>query len=116
MARCQQLGRDMEIDLISAQVKSMRIPVSTTASASTPLPNFGGSLRVVNEGDVSAYFAVAPGVATAVLPSGAAQWGCIVVLPGQDTVFSIPADDVLNISAICASGTTSLVVSVGNGA
>lgn len=106
----------MEIDLISAQVRSMRVNVTTTASASAPLPNFGSSLRVVNEGDVPAYFSVSASMAVAVLPSGSAQWGCVAVLPGQDTVFSLPPEDIMNFSAICASGTTSLVISVGSGA
>lgn len=106
----------MEIDLISAQVRSMRVNVATTASASIALPNFGSSLRVVNEGDVPAYFSVSSSTATAVLPSASAQWGCVSVLPGQDTIFSLPPEDIMNFSAICASGTTTLVISVGSGA
>jgi len=106
----------MKIDLFSAQSQSIAIPLTTSASASTPLPSVGNSLRIVNDSTGTAYIAVGPGVQTAVQPSGSASASATSILGGQDAVFSIPATGRLSISALVSVGTGTLVVSVGEGA
>ena len=100
---------------ISAQANQMLISVTSTASTSTALPNKGNTLRVVNTGSSTAYISVGSSDQTAAVPtSTAAATGC-PVLAGVDVSFSIPDDSVQNISAITGSGTTSLIVQVGDG-
>ena len=102
--------------LFTAQAKTLPISVTTTASASTALPEAGTSLRVSNEGPDDAFFSVGVGAQTATLPNATPTGTSTPVLAGADMVFSIPdSDDPLNISAITRSGTATLDCQVGEG-
>lgn len=95
------------------------LPISATASASTSaaLPAAGNTLRVVNEGPNDAFISVGSGTQIATLPNATPTATSTPVLAGSDVCFTIPADAVLNISAICrASATAVLDVAVGDGA
>lgn len=105
---------------ISAQVKTLPISVTSTASTSVALPGVGNTLRVVNEGPNVAFISVGTSTQTATLPNATPTATSTPVLAGSDVVFSIasnPGDSTpLNISAICrAGGTATLDVAVGNG-
>lgn len=100
----------------SAQSKTKPISVTDTASSSTALPGQGNTLRVVNEGPNDAFISVGSTAQTATLPNSTPTATSTPVLAGSDVSFTIPADSVLNISAICRSGgTATLDVSVGEG-
>lgn len=100
----------------SGQAKTLPISVTSTASTSAALPSIGNSLRVFNEGPNDAFIAVGAGTQTATLPNATPTATSVVVPAREDLTFTIPNDQVYNISAICrASGTATLDVSVGEG-
>ena len=100
---------------ISAQCLSKPITVTSTASASMALPAQGNTLRIVNEGPNVAFISVGSGAQTATLPNATATATSFPVVVG-DSSFTIPNDQVYNISAICrATQTATLTVSVGEG-
>lgn len=101
---------------ISAQCLTLPISVTATASTSAALPAKGNTLRVVNEGPNIAFISVGSGSQTATLPNATATVTSTPVLPLSDVSFTIPADAIYNISAICrAAGTATLSVEVGEG-
>jgi len=100
----------------SAQSKTLPISVTATASTSTALPGRGNTIRVVNEGPNHAFISIGSGAQTATLPNATPTTTSTPVIAGTDVMFSIPADQVYNISAICrASSTATLSVQVGEG-
>lgn len=101
----------------SAQSKTLKVSVTTSASTSGALPGVAGnSLRVVNEGPNTAFISIGTTSQTATVPATSSPVAtCTPVLPGSDVVFTVPADAVQNISAITATGTATLYVSVGEG-
>ena len=107
----------MRADLFSAQSKTIKINLTTTASASIPLPEDGNVVRIVVVGSGAGVvsLAIGSGAQTAVLASGTASASALTLLPGTDSTFSIPADSVLNISGITDAGTASIYVQVGEG-
>lgn len=107
----------MNIIPFSAQSATKPIAVTSTASSSTSLPGQGNSVRIVNEGPNIAYVSIGSGTQVATLPnSGTPNRNSVPVIAGTDVIFTIPNDQVYNISAICpASGTATLDVSVGEG-
>lgn len=114
---------------ISAIDVTLEIAVTGTASTSGALPGIGNTLRVVNDGTATAFISVGAGAQTATVPATSSPVAtCTPILPGEDTVFSIPSPQMtqgadglfaiptaLNISAITAGGTTTLYVTVGEG-
>lgn len=105
----------MKVDLFSLPARSIPIAVTTTASASTPLPGTGTTLRVVNEGPNIAFVALSTTAAVATLPNAVPTNTSIPVIVG-DTTFTIPNDQIYNISAICrATQSAQLTVQVGEG-
>lgn len=100
---------------IGAQCKSLPITVTSTASTSAALPALGNTLRIVNEGPNVAFISIGAGAQTATLPNATPTATSFPVVVG-DSSFTIPNDQVYNISAICrASQTATLDVSVGEG-
>lgn len=100
----------------SAQSKTLKISVTNTASTSGALPGAGNTLRVVNEGSNTAFISVGTGAQAATVPDVSTPVAtCTPILSGEDAVFSIPASSTLNISAITATSTATLYVSVGEG-
>lgn len=103
------------IELFPANAKTLRVAASTSASASVALPNVGGSIRVFNNGSVTAFIHISTGTAAATVPTSTAAATCTPIAAGQDTAFSIPSNEVYNISAITESSSTNLEVAVGGG-
>lgn len=101
----------------SIQAKTLEIDVTSTASTSIALPGQGNSIRIVNEGPNIAFVSVGAGAQTATLPSTSAPTATSTpVLNGEDSMFTIPNDQIYNISAICESGqSATLDVQVGEG-
>lgn len=100
--------------------KSLGVAVTSTASASQPLANTGNTIRVYNEGPNVAFLAitVAATAAVATLPATTAAGATITSSPAPvgDSTFTIPNDQVYNISAICRSTqTATLTVQVNEG-
>ena len=93
---------------------TLLVSVTGTASTSAPLP-VGQNIRICNTGSVTAYVHVTQGAAVATVPTGTAAQSATTVLAGEDVIFSINSNKVHNISAITASGTTTLTVQVGEG-
>lgn len=98
------------------QIKTIAISVTDTASPSVALPSIGSVIRIVNDGNSTAYVSIGRESQTATVPTSSAAITCTPVLLLSDNVFSLPDDSVYNISAICdTSLTTILFVSVGEG-
>lgn len=105
----------MNLNPISAQAKTLPITVTSTASSSAALPAAGNTLRIVNEGPNVAFISVGSGSQTATLPNATPTATSFPVVVG-DTSFTIPNDQIYNISAICRSGqTATLDVNVTEG-
>lgn len=117
---------------INAQIKVLKVAVTTTASTSGALPAIGNTLRVVNDGPNTAFISVGTGSQTATVPATSNPVAtCTPILAGEDASFTIAnpqaapsgggssgnftAPTALNISAITAVGTATLYVSVGDG-
>lgn len=108
----------MKLDLFSAQSQTISIAVTTTASVSRALPALGNSVRLAAIGAGGATYvavSIGAGTRTATLPSGTASANSTVILLSTDSIYSIPADQIQNISAICDVGTATLFVAVGEG-
>jgi len=100
----------------SATSLTKPIAVTASASASTALPGQGNTVRIVSEGPNVAFVSIGVGTQTAVLPNASPTATSTPILPLTDVVFTIPNDQIYNISAICrASGTATLDVQVGEG-
>lgn len=105
----------------SGSSKSKPISVTDTASASTSLPGIGDTVRLVNEGPNNCFVSIGTGSQTATLPNATPTATSTPVLAGSDISLTFPKDSAssptaLNISAICRSGGTALlVVQVGQG-
>jgi len=100
----------------SAQAATISIAVTTAASTSVALPGVGSVVRLVNEGPNTAYVSIGSGAQIATIPLPAAASTCCPTIAGSDSTFTIPSSTApLNISAICATGTAVLRVSVGEG-
>ena len=107
----------MQVLPFTATSKTLPISVTATASSSTALPGQGNTVRVVNEGPNVAFLSIGSGTQTAVLPNSTPTATSTPVLAGTDVSFTIPNDQVYNISAICrANGTATLDLQVGEGA
>lgn len=90
------------------------VSVTSSASTSAALP-VGQNIRICNTGTVIAYVHVTTGTAVATVPTSTAAQTCTTILAGEDAIFSLDSNKVFNISAITASGTTTLTVQVGGG-
>ena len=100
----------------SAQAKTLPISVTASASASTALPALGNTIRIVSEGPNVAFVSVGAGAQVATLPNATPTATSTPILPFEDVSFTIPNDQIYNISAICrAAGTATLDVQVGEG-
>ena len=113
---------------LSAQLLTLPISVTATASTSTALPAVGNSIRLINEGPSICFVSIGTGAQTATLPNATPTATSTPVLAGTDITLSLPGpfttntgnlaaqSAVLNISAICRSGgTATLDVQVGEG-
>lgn len=100
-----------------AQAKTFKINVTSTASTSKALGNIDEKqIRIVNDGNFTAFFDIGIGVQTATVPTTTAVNTCIPIMAGEDIIFSIPKNQSLQISAICNTGeSTTLYVSIGDG-
>lgn len=100
-----------------AQAKTFKIDVTSTASTSKALGNIDEKqIRIVNNGNFTAFFDVGIGSQIATVPTTTALNTCIPILAGEDLIFSIPKNQALQISAICNTGeSTTLYVSIGDG-
>jgi hypothetical protein len=102
--------------LLSANALCMKVAVTASASASVPLPATGVNVRLVNEGPNTCYISVGVGAQTATLPGTTPARTCTPVLVGEDISLGLQDTVQVNqISAICASGTTTIDVQVGGG-
>lgn len=99
----------------NARALAKSISVTTTASSSTALPAAGSTLRICNTGLEHAYIHITTGTAVATVPTGTAAATCTPVMAGTDIVLGLTTGDTLNISAITSSGSTTLVIQVGEG-
>ncbi len=107
----------MQVLPFTATSKTLPISVTATASSSTALPGQGNTLRIVNEGPNVAFVSIGAGAQTAVLPNSTPTATSTPILSGTDVSFTIPNDQVYNISAICRANSTALLdVQVGEGA
>lgn len=114
---------------LSAQLKTLKVAVTATASTSVNLPANGDQIRVVNFGPNIAYFSVGSGSQTATVPASSNPVAtCTPILAGEDATFSIPnplnstistpgtTATLLQFSAICDStNSATLYISVGDG-
>ena len=100
-----------------AQAKTFKIDVTSTASTSKALNNTDEKqIRVINDGNFTAFFDIGIGSQVATVPTTTALSTCIPIMAGEDIIFSIPKNKALQISAICNSGeSTTLYVSIGDG-
>lgn len=100
-----------------AQSKTFKIDVTSVASETKSLNNIDEKqIRIINDGDFTAFFDLGIGGQQATIPTTTASATCIPIMAGEDLVFSIPKDKPLQISAICNTGeATTLYVSIGDG-
>lgn len=104
------------VNLFNANAKALPISVTTSASASVALPAQGNTVRIVSEsGSGDAFISIGTGAQVATLPNSTPTGTSTPVLGGSDVSFTIPSDQVYNISAICRTGTATLDVQVGEG-
>lgn len=94
---------------------TLPVSVTTTASASTALPNKGESIRLVNDGANTCFVSIGVGAQVATLPNATTTVTSTPVLPGTDIVLGIATDQAYNISAITRTSTTTLYAIVGAG-
>jgi hypothetical protein len=99
----------------SGQAKWISIDVTTSSSTAVDLPAAGDSLNVINEGPSTVYFCVSDAGTAATVPTGTAAATCTPVLASTDKCHSIPGSGIKKITAICASGSATLRVAVGDG-
>lgn len=100
----------------SCNAPTLKITAGIAASAAVALPQPDTSVRVANIGTQVAYMHIAPTASVvAELPTGTAKTTCTPILPGEDVIFFKGSMTTFYISAITASGTTDLLVSVGEG-
>lgn len=104
----------MKIDLFSAQSYSRSIACSTTVSTPFQVTYIGNSVRVVNEGAATAYLCIAATATNATVPKSTFANTCTAVQAGATAIFAVPSI-AFYISAITATGTTTLQISVGEG-
>lgn len=104
----------MNIQPFNATAKNLPITVSTSASTSTALPASGNVVRIVNEGPGIVFISIGTGTQTATLPNATPNATSCPVLSGTDVAFSIPNDQIYNISAIARTSAV-LNVLVGEG-
>lgn len=101
--------------LVGAQALGISISVTTVASTSVNMPNKGGTVVITNPGSSEALVSIGEGTQTATVPGTTpVATGCSIVA-GASVSFSIPWDKALQISAICATGSTTLRVYVSEG-
>ena len=92
------------------------IAYTTTASASTALNNVKfDNIRFYNSGLTDVFVSIGTGAQTATLPSGTAAKTCTPIAAGTVEIFSLPRELSLNVSAICASGSGTLYVTLEEG-
>jgi len=101
--------------IFPANALARTVAVTASPLASTALPNIGNILRAVNIGTEVAYIAVGVDEQTAKVADSTASDSACPVLPNSDITLSLDASAINNISTICASGTTTIVVQVGEG-
>lgn len=101
-------------NLFSAQTKCSTVSATTTASAAEQLSNSGNTLRVVNEGPNAVFICVADTAAAAVatLPADGSVSSCFVGI-NADVTFAIPNDSAKFVSAICRTGTATVLFYAG---
>lgn len=102
--------------LFPANAKTLSIAVTTSASTAVDLPNTGNSIRIVNDGAVTAFVSFFGAATVPVATEGGAVNTCTPILAGEDTTFSLPGNgQIYRVSAITATSTATLYVSVGDG-
>lgn len=99
----------------SGQTKWISVDVTTSSSTAVDLPAAGDVVNVINEGPSNVYFCVSDAGDAATVPTGTAAATCTPVLANTDKCHSIASSGVKKITAICASGTATLRVAVGDG-
>jgi hypothetical protein len=106
-----------KIRAFSVNAPTLLITAGTTASTPVALPNVGASVRLCNTGAniVYVHLAPAPVPVVATLPGASFSNTCLPVLPGEDAIFFKGNATDWNISAITSTGTSGLLVSVGEG-
>lgn len=102
----------------SAQSATLDIAVTSTASTSGALPNFGNTIRIVNEGPNVCFVSIGTGAQVATLPSSVTPVKTCTPVPVGDITLTIPTDNTtaLNVSAITrATQTARISIQVGEG-
>lgn len=106
-----------KIRAFSVNAPTLKITAGVVASAPVALPNVGASIRLCNTGANSVYVHIAPAPVTvaATLPTVTPAITCLPVLPGEDAIFFKGNATDWSISTITSTGTSDLLVSVGEG-
>ena len=105
----------VQLQLFPAQAPGIEVPATTAVLTAVALPGEGSTMRVVNEGTVMVYLAVGASNVAATLQSASVGTTSCAVLPGSDSVFSIPGVGQQYISTICELGASTLQVYVAEG-
>lgn len=105
--------------LFSSKSEGMSVAVTTAALSAQPLPPAKScqTIRIVSlsTNTVAAFVSIGSDAVVAAVPTTTpTRQGCII-LPGSDNTFRIQPDQDTHISTICASGTATLYVYVGEG-
>jgi hypothetical protein len=103
--------------LFSAQAPGKRVSATTgSGGTSVSLERVGTTIRVVNEGPNTAFFAVGEGAQAAALPTGSLGNGCTAVLANSDITMGIQSGVTpLQFAAKTETGTATLDVYVSTG-
>lgn len=106
-----------KIRAFSVNAPTLKITAGVAASAPVALPNVGASIRLCNLGANAVYVHIAPApvAVVATLPTGTPTTTCLPVLPGEDAIFFKGNATDWSISTITSTGTSDLLVSIGEG-
>lgn len=106
-----------KIRAFSVNAPTLKITATTTPGAPTALPNVGASVRMCNIGSNIVYVHIAPAPVTvaAALPTGTPALNCLPILAGEDAIFFKGNATDWSISTVTSTGSSDLLVSVGEG-